>query len=103
MRMMIPNGPADVGETGSESPLPRYLVSEVRIYHRRLRQEACSAIPPRMAATILSIVMLAGIGLTVGGIYLIAKKRDKLRAWLMIVMAVVMFANVAIWALPIPQ
>jgi uncharacterized membrane protein len=100
MRMIIPNGPADVGETGSESPLPRYLVSEVRIYHRRLRQKACSAISPRMGATILSVLMLAGIALTAGGAYLISKKRDVQRGWLMIVAAVVVFGNVAIWALP---
>jgi hypothetical protein len=101
--MIIPNNPADVGETGSESPLPRYLVSEVRIYHRRLRPTTCGAIPRSMAATILSIVMLAGIVLLGGGIYLIAKKRDRLRALLMIVMAIVMFANVAIWAMPVAQ
>lgn len=57
-----------------------------------------------MAATILSIVMLAGIALSAGGIYLlVTKKGDRLRAWLMIVMAIVMFANVAIWAMPTPQ
>jgi len=54
-----------------------------------------------MAATILSLVMLAGIALSAGGIYLIAKKRDPKRGWLMIVAALVMFGNVAIWALPV--
>ena len=57
-----------------------------------------------MAATILSIVMLAGIALSAGGIYLlVTKKGDRLRAWLMIVMAIVMFGNVAIWAMPTVQ
>lgn len=54
-----------------------------------------------MGPTILSILMLAGIALSAGGIYLIGKKQDPKRGWLMIVMAVVMFANVAIWVVPI--
>lgn len=53
-----------------------------------------------MAATILSLLMLAGIALSAGGIYLIGKKRDPKRGWLMITAAIVMFANVAIWAMP---
>jgi hypothetical protein len=47
--------------------------------------------------------MLAGIALTAGGVYLIGKKRDVQRGWLMIAAAVVMFANVAIWAMPVAQ
>ncbi len=54
-----------------------------------------------MAATILSILMLAGIALSAGGLYLIGKKRDPKRGWLMLMAAMVMFANVAIWAMPI--
>jgi len=54
-----------------------------------------------MGSTILSLLMLAGIALSAGGIYLIGKKRDPKRGWLMIVAAVVVFGNVAIWAMPI--
>ncbi len=54
-----------------------------------------------MAATVLSILMLAGLALSAGGIYLIGKKRDPKRGWLMLVAAMVMFANVAIWAMPV--
>ena len=54
-----------------------------------------------MGPTILSILMLAGIALSVGGIYLIGKKQDRKRGWLMIVMAIVMFTNVAIWVVPV--
>ncbi|MBO9671451.1 MAG: hypothetical protein J7485_13140 [Sphingobium sp.] len=54
-----------------------------------------------MGSTILSLLMLAGIALTAGGIYLIGKKHDPKRGWLMIAAAVVVFGNVAIWAMPI--
>lgn len=54
-----------------------------------------------MAATILSILMLAGIALLAGGTYLIAKKRDMKRGILMIVAAIVMFGNVAIMSIPV--
>ncbi len=54
-----------------------------------------------MAATILSLLMLAGIVLPAGGISLIGGKRDPKRGWLMITAACVMFANVVIWAIPI--
>lgn len=56
--------------------------------------------PRRMGATILSVLMLTGIALTAGGAHLLIKKRDTQRGWLMIAAAVVMFANVAIWAMP---
>jgi hypothetical protein len=55
-----------------------------------------------MAATILSILMLAGLALSAGGIYLIGARRNYKQGWLMIVAAMVMFANVVIWALPVP-
>jgi len=53
-----------------------------------------------MAGTILSILMLAGMALTGGGIYAIVKKRDRKRGTLMIVAGLVMFVNVAITAIP---
>ena len=55
-----------------------------------------------MMAFTLSLFMLAGIALGLGGIYLIAARRDPKRGWLMIVAAVVMFGNVAIWSWPMP-
>jgi hypothetical protein len=56
-----------------------------------------------MAGTILSILMLAGIALTGGGVYAIVKRRDRKRGTLMIVAGLVMFANVAISAIPGPD
>ncbi len=54
-----------------------------------------------MAATILSILMLAGIALGIGGVWFIAKKRDARRGWLMILAALVMFGNVAVMVMPV--
>lgn len=56
-----------------------------------------------MAGTILSILMLAGVALTGGGIYTLAKRRDTKRGVLMIVAGLVMFGNVAISAIPGPD
>ncbi|MDO7836153.1 hypothetical protein Q4610_13970 [Sphingobium sp. HBC34] len=56
-----------------------------------------------MAGTILSILMLAGVLLTGGGIYAIVQKGDRKRGALMIVAGLVMFANVAIGAIPGPD
>ncbi|UZW56492.1 hypothetical protein NUH86_06935 [Sphingobium sp. JS3065] len=56
-----------------------------------------------MAGTILSILMLAGIALTGGGIYAIVRTGDRKRGTLMIVAGLVMFANVAITAIPGPD
>ena len=55
-----------------------------------------------MAATILSILMLAGIALFAGGLHLLIRKRDRKRGALMLVAALVMFGNVAIWIVPTP-
>jgi LPXTG-motif cell wall-anchored protein len=54
-----------------------------------------------MSGTILSLLMLAGIALAAGGGYLVVKKRDRQRGLLMIAAGIVMFANVAIWAVPL--
>jgi high-affinity Fe2+/Pb2+ permease len=54
-----------------------------------------------MAGTILSILMLAGIALAAGGLHLLLARKEYRRGWLMLVAAAVMFANVAIWALPV--
>ena len=55
-----------------------------------------------MSGTILSILMLAGLALTAGGLVLIIKKHNRKQGMLMLVAALVMFANVAIWSLPGP-
>jgi hypothetical protein len=52
------------------------------------------------ASLILSILMLGGLLLGAGGLWLIAKGGDRKRALLMLVASLVMFANVLIWALP---
>lgn len=54
-----------------------------------------------MAGTILSILMLAGVLLTGGGVYTIVKKGDRKRGALMIVAGLVMFGNVAISVMPV--
>ncbi|WP_028055938.1 hypothetical protein [Sphingobium bisphenolivorans] len=56
-----------------------------------------------MAGTILSILMLAGVLLTGGGIYSIVRRGDRKRGTLMIIAGLVMFANVAITAIPGPD
>lgn len=53
-----------------------------------------------MADWILSVLMLAGAGLLVGGIYLIRTGKNKKQGALMLVASAVMFANVAIWTIP---
>jgi cyanate permease len=53
-----------------------------------------------MAATILSVLMLAGFALLAGGLYLLIGKRDRRRGALMLVAALVMFGNVGIWLIP---
>ncbi|MGF7169401.1 divalent metal cation (Fe/Co/Zn/Cd) transporter [Sphingobium xanthum] len=55
-----------------------------------------------MSGTILSILMLAGIALTIGGVHLLVKKREHKQGWLMLVAALVMFFNVAMWSIPFP-
>jgi hypothetical protein len=53
-----------------------------------------------MAATILSILMLAGLALLAGGLHLLIRRHDKKRGVLMLLAALVMFVNVAIWVAP---
>lgn len=55
-----------------------------------------------MSATILSILMLAAFALFAGGLYLIVKRGNRKQGGLMLLAALVMFANVAIWAMPGP-
>ena len=56
-----------------------------------------------MTGTILSILMLAGLLLTGGGLYVMVKLRDRKRGALMIIAGLVMFGNVAITAIPGPD
>jgi len=53
------------------------------------------------ANLIMSILMLATILLGAGGIWLLAKGRERKRAILMLVAAAVMLVNVLIWAVPV--
>lgn len=53
------------------------------------------------AALTLSLLMLGGIVLGMGGVWMILRKGDAKRGWLMIAAAVVMFGNVAIWTMPV--
>jgi hypothetical protein len=50
----------------------------------------------------LSIAMLAVFVLAGGGIWMIVKRHDNKRGLLMIVAALVIAANVAIWTMPLP-
>ena len=52
------------------------------------------------AGLTLSLLMLAGLFLGGGGVWMMISRRDHKRGWLMILAAVVMFANVAIWTMP---
>jgi len=56
-----------------------------------------------MTNLILSVLMLAGAALLAGGIYMLRKGINRRQGWLMILAAAVMFANVAIWSIPVPQ
>lgn len=47
--------------------------------------------------------MLAGAGLTIGAIYLFQNGNDRKKALLMLIAALVMFGNVAIWLIPTPD
>ena len=50
---------------------------------------------------VLSIIMLAGLMLLGGGLWMIFKRRDQKRGLLMLIAALVMFANVAVWLVPV--
>ena len=53
-----------------------------------------------MSDTIMSILMLTGVVMTGGAAY-VFRRGDRRRALLMLIAALVMFANVAIWLVPI--
>jgi hypothetical protein len=49
---------------------------------------------------VLSLLMLTGIGLTLGGLYKLIALHDRKQGILMLIAALVMFANVAILLVP---
>lgn len=51
------------------------------------------------AALFASILMIAGFALGAGGVYTLAKLNDRKRGLLMLLAALVMFANVAVMTL----
>jgi hypothetical protein len=60
---------------------------------------ALGGIAQAMAALAPAISMLAVFALIFGGIYLWVKKRDRQKAMLMLVLALVIFGNVVIWTM----
>ena len=50
-----------------------------------------------LVSTLLSIAILAAFALVAGGMWLVFKRRERKQGWLMIVAALVLFANVLIW------
>ena len=67
----------------------------------RVPPEATSRYNPAMDF-VLSLVMLAAIALVIGAAWLWRRGGARRQAWLMLVLAGVMLANVAIWSLPPP-
>jgi hypothetical protein len=50
-----------------------------------------------LAATLLSILVLASFALVAGGAYLLIKRRERKQGILMLVAAAVLFGNVLVW------
>jgi LPXTG-motif cell wall-anchored protein len=50
-----------------------------------------------VAVTALSLAVLAAFALAGGGLYLLVKRRERKQGVLMLVAALVLFANVLIW------
>lgn len=50
--------------------------------------------------TVLSIVMLAAVALLAGAVWLWRRQGPIKQVWLMVLLAVIMLVNVAIWTLP---
>jgi len=53
-----------------------------------------------MINLILTILMLAGTGLLVGGVIMLRKTGNRKQAVLMFIASAVMFLNVGIWTIP---
>jgi LPXTG-motif cell wall-anchored protein len=57
-----------------------------------------------LSGTTMSLLMLAGVLLSAGGVFLLVRRPElRKQAWLMIVAALVMFGNVAIWSVPVAK
>ena len=55
-----------------------------------------------VSGTVLSVLMLAGLVLAAGGCYVFVRQpENRKRAWLMMIAGLVLFANVAIWTIPL--
>ena len=52
------------------------------------------------SGTVLSILMLAAIAMVLGAVYLWRQRGTSKQVWLMLVPAIVLIANVAIWVVP---
>jgi hypothetical protein len=65
----------------------------------KARPGAISSDMTTLAATTLSILMLAGMLLAGAGLYLILSRRERGKGALMLVAAAVMFGNVLVWSL----
>jgi hypothetical protein len=52
-----------------------------------------------LVSALLSIAILAAFALVAGGLWLVFKRGERKQGWLMIVAALVLFANVLIWTL----
>ncbi len=52
-----------------------------------------------LPATLFSVAVLATFALVAGGIYLIAKSRDRRKGALMLIAALVLLGNLLIWTL----
>ena len=50
-----------------------------------------------LAATLLSILVLASFALVAGGAYLLIRRRERKQGILMLVAAAVLFGNVLVW------
>ena len=50
----------------------------------------------------LSIAVLAAFALTIGGLFLLIKRKETKQGLLMLLCAAVFFVNVLIWTLPTP-
>jgi len=52
-----------------------------------------------VAVTALSLAVIASFALAAGGLYFLLKRRERKQGMLMLVAALVLFANVLIWTL----
>ncbi|MEP2988796.1 MAG: hypothetical protein ABJN70_01115 [Parasphingorhabdus sp.] len=52
---------------------------------------------------LLSILMIAGVALLAGGIFILRKGTNRKQGILMLIASAVMFGNLAIWLAPVPE